>query len=221
MSKFDHLRGVPGSRSRLAAQVWEGARVEADPAGVPDPHEVEVPEQLRETIERHMANYPDRHSAVLPALAAAQREHGWLSEQAILQVASVMRVTPAYLESIASFYDMLELEPVGRQTIYVCTNIACQLRGAHELLDAFAEATGSPVNGSSPDGSFRLRAFECLGACDIAPMASIEGNYRGPLTKEDAQAAADHLRAGGDPAEVLPERKFVGDYGRRIAETPE
>ena len=221
MSKFDHLRGVPGSRNRLAAQVWEGARVGAEPAEIPEPDETGISAELRQTIGRHMANYPDRHSAVLPALAAAQREHGWLSEQAILQVASVMRVTPAYLESIASFYDMLELEPVGRQTIYVCTNIACQLRGAHELLDAFAEATGSPVNGSSPDGSFRLRAFECLGACDIAPMASIEGNYRGPLTKEDAQAAADHLRAGGDPAEVLPERKFVGDYGRRIAETPE
>ena len=221
MSKFDHLRGVPGSRNRLAAQVWEGARVGAEPAEIPEPDETGISAELRQTIERHMANYPDRHSAVLPALAAAQREHGWLSEQAILQVASVMRVTPAYLESIASFYDMLELEPVGRQTIYVCTNIACQLRGAHELLDAFSEATGSPVNGSSPDGRFRLRAFECLGACDIAPMASIEGNYRGPLTKEDARAAADHLRAGGDPAEVLPERKFVGDYGRRIAETPE
>jgi NADH-quinone oxidoreductase subunit E len=221
MSKFDHLRGVPGSRNRLAAQVWEGARVGAEPAEIPEPDETGISAELRQTIERHMANYPDRHSAVLPALAAAQREHGWLSERAILQVASVMRVTPAYLESIASFYDMLELEPVGRQTIYVCTNIACQLRGAHELLDAFSEATGSPVNGSSPDGSFRLRAFECLGACDIAPMASIEGNYRGPLTKEDARAATDHLRAGGDPAEVLPERKFVGDYGRRIAETPE
>ena len=221
MSKFDHLRGVPGSRNRLAAQVWEGARVGAEPAEIPEPDETGISAELRQTIERHMANYPDRHSAVLPALAAAQREHGWLSEQAILQVASVMRVTPAYLESIASFYDMLELEPVGRQTIYVCTNIACQLRGAHELLDAFSEATGSPVNGSSPDGGFRLRAFECLGACDIAPMASIEGNYRGPLTKEDARAATDHLRAGGDPAEVLPERKFVGDYGRRIAETPE
>ena len=97
-----------------------------------------------------------------------------------------MRVTPAYLESVASFYDMLELEPVGRHTIYVCTNISCQLRGAHDLLEAFSEATGSPVNGSSPDGQFHLRAFECLGACDIAPMASIEGHYRGPLTPEDA-----------------------------------
>jgi NADH:ubiquinone oxidoreductase subunit E len=215
MSKFDHLRGTPGSRSRLAAQVWEGAKVGAPAAAIPEPDEVGVPEDLRETIEHHMSLYPDHHSAVLPALRAAQKVHGWLSEEAMLQVASVMRVTPAYLESVASFYDMLELEPVGRQTIYVCTNISCQLRGAHDLLEAFSEATGSPVNGSSPDGQFRLRAFECLGACDIAPMASIEGQYRGPLTKEDARQVADQLRAGGVPAEVLPERKFVGDYGRK------
>jgi hypothetical protein len=120
-----------------------------------------------------------------------------------------MRVTPAYLESIASFYDMLELEPAGRHIVYVCTNIPCQLRGARDVLDAFAEATGSPVNGTSPDGEFRVRSFECLGACDIAPMASIDGHYRGPLDPEDAKAAADHLRGGGASAEVLPEKRHL------------
>ena len=157
MSKFDHLRGVPGSRNRLAAQVWEGAKVGAPAAEIPEPDEVGVPAELRATIEHNMSLYPDYRSAVLPALRAAQEVHGWLSDEAILQVASVMRVTPAYLESVASFYDMLELEPAGRHTIYVCTNLSCQLRGAHDLVEAFSEATGSPVNGSSPDGLFRLR----------------------------------------------------------------
>jgi NADH-quinone oxidoreductase subunit E len=217
MSKFDHLRGVPGSRSRLAAQVWEGAKVGAPPAAIPEPDEVGVPAELRATIEHHMSLYPDHHSAVLPALRAAQKVHGWLSDEAMLQVATVMRVTPAYLESVATFYDMLELEPVGRHAIYVCTNISCQLRGAHDVLEAFSEATGSPVNGSSPDGQFRLRAFECLGACDSAPMASIAGHYRGPLRKDDAKVVAEHLRTGGAPEDVLPERRFVGDYGRRVA----
>jgi NADH:ubiquinone oxidoreductase subunit E len=221
VTKFDHLRGVEGSRNRLAAQVWEGAKVGVPAAEVPEPDETGVSPELRATIEHHMSLYPDHHSAVLPALRAAQKVHGWLSEQAMLEVASVMRVTPAYLESVASFYDMLELEPVGRQTIYVCTNISCQLRGSRDLVEAFSEATGAPVNGTSPDGQFHLRAFECLGACDIAPMASIEGHYRGPLTRADAEAAAAHLRAGGDPADVLPERKFVGDYGRRAGEAAE
>ena len=99
---------------------------------------------------------------------------------------------------------MLELEPVGRHTIYMCTNISCQLRGAQDVLAALSEATGSPVGGSSPDGEFRLRSFECLGACDIAPMASIEGHYRGPLTPEDAhgdrRAPARGRRRGGRAA---------------------
>jgi NADH:ubiquinone oxidoreductase subunit E len=220
MSKFDHLRGVPGSRNRLAAQVWEGAKVDAPAAEIPEPDEVGVPAELRATIEHHMSLYPDHRSAVLPALRAAQAIHGWLSDQAMLQVASVMRVTPAYLESVASFYDMLELEPVGRHAIYICTNLSCQLRGAHDVVEAFSEATGSPVNGSSPDGMFHLRAFECLGACDIAPMASIEGHYRGPLQKDDARVVAEHLRAGGAPEDVLPERRFVGDYGRRTEQQP-
>jgi NADH-quinone oxidoreductase subunit E len=216
--KFDHLRGTPGSRSRLAAQVWEGARVGADPARVPEPSEVEVPPALREGIEAHMAKYPERHSAVLPALRLAQEEHGWLSPEAIVQVAAVMRVTPAYLESVASFYDMFELRPAARHSIYVCTNISCSLRGASDLAASLSETTGAPLNGSSADGVFRLRAFECLGACDIAPMASIDGHYRGPLTDSDARAIAEHLRAGRPASELLPEKSYEGNYAARLAE---
>jgi NADH-quinone oxidoreductase subunit E len=219
--KLDHLRGGEGSRRRLDAQVWEGAKVDADPAVVPELHDVDVSTELRETIEGHMARYPDPRSAVLPALRAAQEEHGWLSPEAMLQVAAVMRVTPAYLESIASFYDMFELHPAGRHTIYVCTNLSCQLRGARRLLDAFATATGAPVNRSSADGEFHLRSFECLGACDIAPMASIEGYYRGPLTPEDAGTIASELRAGRPARELLPEKSYEGDYARRLAERGE
>jgi NADH-quinone oxidoreductase subunit E len=216
--RFDHLRGTDASRRRLEAQVWEGARVGADPATVPELHEVDVSPELKAVIEREMAKYPDSRSAVLPALRAAQEEHGWLSPEAMLEVAAVMRVTPAYLESIASFYDMFELGPSGRHTIYVCTNLSCTLRGAGDLLAALSEATGSPVNGSSPDGEFCLRSFECLGACDIAPMASIGGYYRGPLTPADASAITDQLRAGRPPRELLPEKSYGGDYARRLTD---
>ena len=208
MTKFDHLRGVPGSRSRLAAQVWEGARVELPPADVPEPSDVQVPERLRATIEHHMSLYPEKRSAVLPALRAAQEEHGWLSPEAMEQVAAVMQETPAYLESVASFYDLYELHPHGRHTILMCTNLSCQLRGALEVLGSFVEATGAPVNESSPDGNFHLRSFECLGACDLAPMASIDGNYRGPLTPEDAFAIAQQLLDGEAPADVLPDKRL-------------
>ncbi len=187
--RYAHGSRVPG---------WdEGVDLEKDPALVPQPGSVEVPAQLRAEIETHMANYPDRHSATLPALAAAQRVHGWCSPEALAQVACVMAVTPAYLESVATFYDMLETVPAPPHSVYVCTNISCSLRGADELFSAFRDATDEQVN---------VRAFECLGACDIAPMASVDGVYIGPLTPADVPTVLDDIRAG---REVLPERQLV------------
>jgi NADH:ubiquinone oxidoreductase subunit E len=123
--------------------------VEKGAAEMPDPQSTEVPEQLRAEIEAYMARYPDPRSATLPALEAAQRLHGWCSPQAIEQVACVMRLTPAYLESIATFYDMLETTPVGRHAIYVCTNISCSLRGG----DLLYEAARSPRSSTSGPSS--------------------------------------------------------------------
>jgi len=146
-----------------------------------------------------MALYPDSRSAALPALSAAQRVHGWCSPEAIEQVASVMGVTPAELEAVTTFYDMLETKPVGRHSVYVCTNISCSLRGADALLAAVQEAA---------DGNreFNVRAFECLGACDIAPMASVDGVYVGPLAIEDVPRLLDDVSAGRD---VLPDKQLV------------
>jgi NADH:ubiquinone oxidoreductase subunit E len=137
-----------------------------------------------------MAKYPDRRSAVIPALHAAQQLHGWCSPEAIDQVAAVMQVTPAYLSSVATFYDMLETqpEPTGHHDVYVCTNISCSLRGADELLDAMVAAAA--------ESDVHVRSFECLGACDIAPMASVDGEYIGPLEPADAQQIVEDLRAG-------------------------
>jgi NADH:ubiquinone oxidoreductase subunit E len=189
--RFAHGSRVPG---------WDDAAdLDKDPAVIPEPSTTEVPDELRAEIEAHMANYPDRRSAVLPALAAAQRLHGWCSPQALDQVASVMALTPAYLASVASFYDMLETRPVGRHSIYVCTNISCSLCGADELFAALSEA-------AHDDPEINVRAFECLGACDIAPMASVDGVYVGPLSPDDAVALLRDLRAGGP---VLPERQLV------------
>jgi NADH-quinone oxidoreductase subunit E len=159
---------------------------------------VTVPAELRADIEAHMALYPDSRSAALPALEAAQRVHGWCSPEAIEQVAEVMGVTPAYLAAVATFYDMLETEPVGKHSIYVCTNISCSLRGADALHAAVSEAAGD-------DPEFNVRSFECLGACDIAPMASVDGVFVGPLTAEDVPQLLDDIRAGRP---VLPDKQL-------------
>jgi NADH:ubiquinone oxidoreductase subunit E len=209
-------RPVPrfGDGSRVPG--WDrAADLEKEPAEIPDPGEVEVPADLRAEIEAHMEQYPDRRSAALPALAAAQRVHGWCSPEAIEQVACVMRVTPAYLESVASFYDMLETSPAARHRIYVCTNISCSLRGA----DALYEAMTAAVEGEADIG---VRSFECLGACDIAPMASVDGVYVGPLVPEDVPAMIDDIRAGADVlgAKQLA-RRLVADPDANSREFPE
>jgi NADH-quinone oxidoreductase subunit E len=160
-------------------------------AEIPDPQTTDVPDELRAEIEDYMARYPDPRSATLPALEAAQRRYGWCSPEAFEQVACVMRVTPAYLESVATFYDMLETTPVGRHAIYVCTNISCSLRGADVLFAAVREAAAA-----EPE-EFNVRSFECLGACDLAPMASVDGVYVGPLSIEDVPRLLDDARAGG------------------------
>ena len=184
VKRYAHGSRVPG---------WdEGADLSKDPAVVPDPATTPVPEPLRAEIEAHMAKYPDIRSAAIPALHAAQRYHGWCSPTAIEQAACVMRLTPAYLTAVATFYDMFVTVPQGEHTIFVCTNISCSLRGADEIHEAMQDTVGA-------DARFNVRSFECLGACDIAPMASVNGDYLGPLCEEDCRTIVDDLLAGRPP----------------------
>ena len=199
-------REARGSLSDLVPRFGHGSRVPGwddavdltkDPAVVPDLATTPVPEELRREIEASMAKYPDRRSAAIPALHAAQAVHGWCSPEAIEQVAAVMRLTPAYLTSVPSFYDMFELEPKHTNDVFVCTNITCSILGADEFYDAMASA----AEGQDID----VRSFECLGACDIAPMASVNGEYVGPLESPDAALIVDQLRAS---EAVLPDRNL-------------
>lgn len=188
---------MAGRPSRLRG--WdEAADLDKDPAVIPDPAEIDVPDGLRREIEAHMAKYPDHHSAALPALGAAQKLHGWCSPLAIAQVAAVMRVTPAYLSSVATFYDMLRTEPTGSRYVYVCTSVSCCLRDAKGVYEAIAEA--ADMLGVE---DVEVREFECLGACDMAPMASVDGRYVGPLSRSDAPEIALAIKEG---REVLPGR---------------
>ncbi len=177
---------------RKAAGWDEAADLTKDPAVVPDPAEVDVPDELRRAIEAAMAQYPDRRSASIPALHAAQDVYGWCSPAAIRQVAAVMQVTPAFLSSVVTFYDMLNEKPVGRNHVYVCTSIACVMSKAKRVFDAI-EAEGRELDDTE------IREFECLGACDMAPMASINGRYVGPLDVSDAPEIVAAIREGRTP----------------------
>ena len=189
--RFRHGSRVPG---------WDDSVDPAKPpAPVPDPATTPVPQDLRAEVEGHMAKYPDKRSAAIPALAAAQRRYGWCTPEGIAQVAAVMGLTPGYLSAVATFYDMLETRPVGRHAVYVCINISCSLRGGQELLERVEHEVGE-------DPEFNVRHFECLGACDIAPMASIDGVYVGPIGLEEVPELVSQVRAGEPP---LPAKQLI------------
>jgi NADH:ubiquinone oxidoreductase subunit E len=198
--------GIVNPNLPVDQAVTDGRVPDRSPEAVPELHEVGCPEELRAYIEELMGRYPDRRSASIPALWAVQRRYGWCTPEGIRQAAAVMRVTPAYLESVATFYDLLHTEPVGSHKIAVCTNISCWMRGGDELLDAFRAAA------EAQEDVF-VTGFECLGACDIAPMASIDERYFGPLETAEAATAIDQLLAGEDvlPEKSLEKRGLAGD----------
>jgi NADH-quinone oxidoreductase subunit E len=147
-------------------------------------------------VQKLRKQYPQSRSAVLPALRLAQEEHGgWLPPEALREVADALEETPAYCLSIASFYDMLNLEPVGKHLVEVCTNLSCALAGAQSVLDAFSNELGVEPGGTTEDGAVTLRAIECAGGCGRAPVVVIDERYHEPLRAEDVPEIVEGLRA--------------------------
>jgi NADH-quinone oxidoreductase subunit E len=140
--------------------------------------------------------YPDWRSATLPALRLAQERHGYLSPEALRETAAALGTTPAFCESVASFYDMFHLAPVGRHMVEVCTNVSCALAGAQQVLEAFEQELGVSAGGTTDDGAFTLRPIECLGGCGWATIVSVDEHYRTHVMPEDVPALVEELRSG-------------------------
>ena len=152
---------------------------------------------LHDEIQALRARYPDPLSAVMPALQLAQERHGgWLPEQAFREVGEALELTPAYCYSIASFYDMFRLEPVGRSCVEVCTNVSCAVSGAQAVVDAFAAELGIRPGETSADGSFTLRTVECLGGCGWATVVAVDNRHRLHVQAEDVPGIVEELRRG-------------------------
>jgi NADH-quinone oxidoreductase subunit E len=152
---------------------------------------------LQAEIEKVAKQYPESRSAVLPALRLAQEEYGWLSREALEQVGEALDLTPAYCMSIASFYDMFHLEPVGTHTVEVCTNVCCGLVNAQAVLEAFERELGVAPGETTGDGAITLRAVECLGGCATPTVVAVDHRYREWIAPDDVRAIVQELRSAG------------------------
>jgi NADH-quinone oxidoreductase subunit E len=151
-----------------------------------------VIDEIREIAKE----YPSSKSAILPALRVAQERYGYLSREAFEEVADALDLTPAYCMSVASFYDMFHLEPVGEHTIEVCTNVCCGLLGAQAVLEAFELELGIAPGETTADGSITLRAVECLGGCSTPTIVAVDHRYRQSVTPADVPGIVAELRNG-------------------------
>ena len=192
---------IPPEEIEVLQATYEQREPHGEPAPVPEPAEVEVPKELAEEIRRAMKRYPRKRSAAMPALWAVQRRYGWCTPEGIRQAAAVMGVTPGYLEVGSDLLRPLPARAARASTR--CSSAPTSAAGCAAptvYSRRSCKAAGIEDQGTSEDGKLFVRGFECLGGCDLAPMASIDERYYGPLSEDDAEAAAEQLRSGAGGA---------------------
>jgi NADH-quinone oxidoreductase subunit E len=152
--------------------------------------------EITEQAKALVALYPQPRSALIPLCHLAQEQDGWLRPEAMEEIAELCGVTPAEVRGTATFYDMLFTEPVGTYVVSVCTNIACMLGGALELLEHAESSLGVHAGGTTPDGGFTLEEAECLADCDRTPCVQVNHRYVGAQTPESFDRLVSDLRSG-------------------------
>ena len=153
-------------------------------------------EYVRGEIDSWLARYPvdQKQSAILGALRALQHEDGYLQVEKMDAVARYLEMPAIAVYEVASFYSMFELEPVGRHTLSVCTNLSCMLCGADEIVEHLKSRLGIGLGESTPDGKFFLkREEECLAACCAAPVMQVNHVYQENLTVEQVDRILEGL----------------------------
>jgi NADH-quinone oxidoreductase subunit E len=164
---------------------------------------------LLEQAKDLVALYPEPRSALIPLCHLAQQQDGWLRPEAMSEIAELVGVTAAEVRGTATFYDMLHTEPVGTYVISLCTNIACLLDGALELMEHAESTLGVRHGGTTPDGVFTLEEAECLADCDQTPCVQVNHRYVGGQTAESFDQLLADLRSGALAETVPPHGTLV------------
>ncbi len=155
------------------------------PAVEKAPYEPVFTGERLKALESIMARYPTKRGALLPALWMVQKARGWISEEAMVEVAELLNLTPAYVKGVVTFYTMFHQHPVGEYFIQVCTTTPCNLCGAGEVLAAFLKHTGcEELGATSRDGKYTVVEAECLGSCGFATAVLIGDDFLENVTAE-------------------------------------
>jgi NADH-quinone oxidoreductase subunit E len=143
-----------------------------------------------------LTHYPTKRSVLVPTLLYAQDEIGYLSDEAISELASRLELTELEVRNVISYYSMLTTHPRGKYNVQVCTNIACLLRGADELFEHCENKLGVTHKGTTADGLFSLEEVECIGACSWAPAVQVDYDFHENLTTEKLDQVLDQYKRG-------------------------
>lgn len=147
-----------------------------------------------ESIRKIEARYPDRRSALIPALFLLQEKEGYVSPEGMKALADHFGLSPMAVYEVATFYTMLNLEPVGRHHIQVCTNLSCSLLGGNHAASYIAEKLGISVGDTTADEAFTVSTVECLGSCGTAPMMQVNDLYYENLSRDKIDAILEELK---------------------------
>jgi NADH-quinone oxidoreductase subunit E len=162
-----------------------------------------LPAHVIDEIKALPARYPQPRSAVMPALDLAQEEIGYLTPEAMSEVATALQLDPGYVEGVATFYTLFHLQPIGKHRFYVCTNLSCSLRGSADIVEHVKGAIGVKEAGDvSSDGLFSYEEVECLGACEFAPMMRLDHQYHYDLTTEKIDALVAERKSASTTAQA-------------------
>jgi NADH-quinone oxidoreductase subunit E len=160
-------------------------------------------ENTRQAISDLQKAYPQKRSALIPALHLAQSEVGYLPLETQEEVAELFGIDTNEVNAVITFYDMFYEEPVGKHIIHVCKNVSCMLRGADGILEKMCRKLQVAPGGTTADKEFTIIGSECLGACDRAPMMIVDDKVVGPVAESDIDKILEDAKKGpGHPSPI-------------------
>lgn len=154
-------------------------------------------EQHTDEIANILSRYPVRRSALLPLLYLAQRDHGYVTEGVMQEIAALLRLTPPQVYETITFYTMFNLKPVGKFHLQVCKSLMCALVGSDTVIEWIKAKLGIGPGETTADGLFSLTVVECLAACGTGPMMQINDDYYEQLTEDKLDRILSDLRSMG------------------------